>query len=55
MSQNDLAQLTLGSRQRVNKILGEWREKGIVVVEDNNYLIKDLAALEAETRLQQED
>lgn len=55
ISQNDFARLSLGSRQRVNKILGEWRDRGIVVVENNNYLIKDLAALEAETELQQED
>ncbi|MGI9249544.1 MAG: Crp/Fnr family transcriptional regulator, partial [Woeseiaceae bacterium] len=32
LSQNDLAQLSLGSRQRINKILSEWRERGIIEV-----------------------
>jgi hypothetical protein len=33
LSQNDLAQLSLGSRQRINKILSEWRERGIIELE----------------------
>lgn len=51
LSQNDFAQLSLGSRQRINKILSEWREGGILEVEHNRYLIRDLAALQAELEL----
>lgn len=51
LSQNDLAQLSLGSRQRVNKILSEWREQGIIELQSNRYLIRDKDALIAETKL----
>ena len=55
LSQNDLAQLSLGSRQRINKILSEWRERGIVELEGHRYLIRDKDALVAETRLKDPD
>jgi len=55
LSQNDLAQLSLGSRQRVNKILGEWRERGIIKLQDNGYLINDIVALQKEMEIQAPD
>ena len=51
LSQNDLAQLSLGSRQRINKILGEWRERKIIELDGSRYLILDLDALTEETVL----
>jgi CRP-like cAMP-binding protein len=55
LSQNDFAQFSLGSRQRINKILGEWRAQGIIELESNRYLIRDTAALHAETELKDHD
>ncbi len=55
LSQNDLAQLSLGSRQRINKILGGWREQGIIELVGNRYLIRDLDALTKETELREPD
>jgi CRP/FNR family cyclic AMP-dependent transcriptional regulator len=55
LSQNDLAQLSLGSRQRINKILSEWRERGIIEVEGSRYLVRDMSALVHETELQDRD
>ncbi len=55
LSQNDLAQLSLGSRQRINKILSEWRERGIVELEGRRYLIRDMNALIQETELRDRD
>lgn len=55
LSQNDLAQLSLGSRQRINKILSEWREQGIIELEGHRYIVRDKDALVAETRLKDPD
>lgn len=55
LSQNDLAQLSLGSRQRINKILSEWRERGIIELEGSRYLVRDMNALVGETELQDRD
>jgi CRP-like cAMP-binding protein len=55
LSQNDFAQLSLGSRQRINKILSEWRERGIIELESNRYLIRDIEALRDETELKDHD
>lgn len=55
LSQNDFAQFSLGSRQRINKILGEWREQGIIELESNRYLIRDPASLQAEMELKDHD
>jgi CRP-like cAMP-binding protein len=55
LSQNDLAQLSLGSRQRINKILSEWRERGIIEIEGGRYLIRDMNALVEETELHDRD
>nr|WP_297348741.1 Crp/Fnr family transcriptional regulator [uncultured Glaciecola sp.] len=51
LSQSDFANLVMGSRPRVNKIFGQWRDKNIVVMEKGKYLIKNLAALEDELEL----
>ncbi len=51
LSQKDLAQLSLGSRQRVNKILGEWRQAGVIEIRSNRYLVRDMAALQREMEL----
>jgi len=55
LSQNDLAQLSLGSRQRINKILSEWRERGIIELEGSRYLVRNMTALIAETKLRDRD
>jgi CRP-like cAMP-binding protein len=55
LSQTDFAQLSLGSRQRINKILSEWRERGILEAQSNHYIIRDLDALHAELELKDDD
>lgn len=55
LSQNDFAQLSLGSRQRINKILSEWRERGILEIQSSRYLIRDAVALQKETELKDDD
>lgn len=45
ISQQELASLTMGSRQRVNKIFREWQEQGIVLMEEQRYFIVDREAL----------
>ena len=55
LSQNDLAQLSLGSRQRVNKILSEWRERDMIDLQGQGYLVKDVAALRRETEIRDPD
>ena len=55
LSQSDFAQLSLGSRQRINKILSEWRERGIIELHSNRYFIRDMDALRRETELKDQD
>ncbi len=55
LSQNDLAQLSLGSRQRINKILGEWRAAGVIELRANRYIVRDMDALGRETELKNSD
>ena len=55
LSQNDFAQLSVGSRQRINKIISEWRDLGIIDLEANRYLIRDTSALEAQLELKDND
>ena len=55
LSQNDFAKLSLGSRQRINKILSEWRERGIIELEGTRYLVRDMNALIDETELHDRD
>lgn len=54
MSQQELAELTLGSRQRVNKILRYFEEIDILTLTSQRYLIKDMAALKVQTLLKDE-
>ena len=46
LSQNDLARLIRGSRQRVNKVLREWTEQGILSMRGEYYIIHDLGLLQ---------
>jgi CRP-like cAMP-binding protein len=55
LSQNDFARLSLGSRQRINKIFREWNETQIVVQESDHYCVRDIDALTNETTLQDID
>ena len=48
LSQNDFARLSMGSRQRVNRIFREWDQQGLVELRDNHLLIRDVAGLERE-------
>ena len=51
ISQQELAELTMGSRQRVNKIIKEWERAGILNMKGQQYLIKNTAALKDKTQL----
>lgn len=51
LSQNDFARLSLGSRQRINKIFREWYEQDIIVMQGEFYFIKNLPALQKEIDL----
>lgn len=55
LSQNDFAQLVMGSRQRINKIFGEWRDHHIIEINQGKYLIKDIEALTQELELIDKD
>jgi len=44
-SQQDLARLVFGSRQRVNKIFKHWGEQGIVIMKQKKYFIPDVNRL----------
>ncbi|MEM1174990.1 MAG: Crp/Fnr family transcriptional regulator [Pseudomonadota bacterium] len=55
MSQSDFALLSLGSRQRVNMILSEWRERGIVDKRSARYVILDIDALKREVDVEDDD
>ena len=48
MSQNDFARLSMGSRQRVNRIFRDWDKQGLVETRDDHLLIRDVAGLEKE-------
>lgn len=48
LSQNDFARLSMGSRQRVNRIFREWDQQGLVESRDDHLLIRDVAGLERE-------
>ena len=51
ISQQELADLTLGSRQRVNKILKHFEILGILTISGQQYLIHDMLALKQQTHL----
>jgi DNA-binding GntR family transcriptional regulator len=55
MSQQELAELTMGSRQRINKALKEWERDGILNMQGQQYLIKDISALKAKTLLNNDE
>jgi CRP-like cAMP-binding protein len=55
MSQSDFAQFSLGSRQRINKILSEWREAGVIEVQTNHYVVRNIDALREELELKDDD
>lgn len=47
LSQIDLARMTMGSRQRVNKTLREWVTSGVINRSGDYYVIQDVDALQA--------
>lgn len=52
MTQRELAELVRGSRQRVNKIVKEFEDEGILLLVGQKYLVKNMQALNAKTLLQ---
>ena len=55
MSQIDFARMSMGSRQRVNKIFRDWVKQGVLVKDGDKYVIMDMQALEKEIELEDED
>lgn len=53
-NQQELAELTMGSRQRVNKILNAWQTDNVIEIKGQRYLIKDMDQLKQEMRLKDE-
>ena len=45
ISQQEFASLTMGSRQRINRILREWQDSNIISLSEQRYVIKNKAAL----------
>jgi CRP/FNR family cyclic AMP-dependent transcriptional regulator len=54
MTQQELAELTRGSRQRVNKIIKEFEDEGILMLVGQKYLVKNTLALKSKTQLKNE-
>lgn len=52
MSQLEFAQMTMGSRQRVNKVLRDWVHRGILQKQKDFYIIADIERLKAEVEAQ---
>jgi len=50
LSQNDFAQLAVGSRQRVNKIFREWEKDGLIEQQGDALLIRNLEGLEMQIK-----
>lgn len=48
LSQNDFARLSMGSRQRVNRIFREWDQRGLVESRGEFLLIRDARGLRGE-------
>ena len=48
VSQNDFARLSMGSRQRVNRIFREWEKSGLVEHRDDLLWVRDMDTLEKE-------
>jgi CRP-like cAMP-binding protein len=53
MSQQELADLTLGSRQRVNKILNKFEQEHILTLASRTFWVRDIEALKAKTLLRE--
>jgi CRP/FNR family cyclic AMP-dependent transcriptional regulator len=54
MTQQELAELARGSRQRVNKIVKEFEDEDILILTGQKYLVKNMRALKAKTQLKNE-
>lgn len=50
MSQLDFARMSLGSRQRVNKIFRDWVKQDILLKQGDKYVIKDIEGLKNATK-----
>lgn len=48
LNQNDFASMSLGSRQRINKIIREWIEAGVLEMRGDQYLVLDMTSLRNE-------
>ena len=48
LSQNDFARLSMGSRQRVNRIFRDWDKQGLVESRGEYLLIRDVRGLQGE-------
>ena len=55
MSQQELADLTLGSRQRVNKTLKEFEKLGILSISGKEYLVKNIALLKRQISIKEKE
>ncbi|MEH6590401.1 MAG: Crp/Fnr family transcriptional regulator [Halioglobus sp.] len=55
LSQNDFANLAMGSRQRINKIFREWNERGILSMEGDKYLVTDIDGLRGELEVDDDE
>lgn len=49
-NQSDFAEMSGGSRQRVNEIFRNWAEQGIVKKENKRYVVHDIGALRMELK-----
>lgn len=47
-SQQDFARMSMGSRQRINKIFREWQNSEIYIKRSGKYIVKDIEALRHE-------
>jgi CRP/FNR family transcriptional regulator len=45
LSQQDLAHMIGATRERVNKELGLWRERGLIAIDDGMIVLRDRARL----------
>jgi len=55
MSQSELADLTMGSRQRINKIIKEFEAANILFTKGMHYFVKDMKALKNQIKTKSND
>ena len=55
MSQLDFARMSMGSRQRVNKIFRDWVKDGLLLKQGDKYVFKDLESLRNEIEVEDVD